>query len=167
MSVRVFLALVASTLAWQVVPTLAAEQEVHVVRRGQGLIVSRGEQVAAKLVALAESASVNSTAYAVAGDTWAKVLASDSFVHVSFHKPRTLRLEAPTGQARQPYQVRSLLLPLPTGQWPVHLLVEADGKTISLTKFNPLALKQLVSESELQLSAVEPYSSLIGIRSAR
>jgi len=46
-------------------------------------------------------------------------------------------------------------------------LVEAGGKTISLTKFDPLALKHLILESELQLSAVEPYSSLMGIRSVR
>jgi hypothetical protein len=167
MGIRALFLLTAFAMAWRAMPAVAIEQKVHVVRHGKSVVLSRSEQVMNKLIALVESCSVNSTAYVVAKDTWEKILVSSSFIHVSFSNPRTLHLAASDGRARRPYQVLSLLLPLPTGQWPTHLLVNADGKTISLTKFDPLVFKGLVLESEIQLMAEQPYNSLVDIRSKR
>ena len=61
-----------------------ADLQLHAVRQKQDVAVSHGERLATKLAVLVESGSVNSTAYAVSGDTWAQALASDSFVHVVF-----------------------------------------------------------------------------------
>ena len=45
--------------------------QLHAVRQKQDVAVSHGERLATKLAVLVESGSVNSTAYAVSGDTWA------------------------------------------------------------------------------------------------
>jgi hypothetical protein len=145
----------------------AAELEVRVVRNGQAVVVSQVQSLASKLVSLAESSSVNSTAYAVAADTWAQSLASDSYVHVVFPSPRTLRLKVHNNEVQQPLLVSELLLPLPKGRWPAHLLAQAAGTTIALTKFDPPVFKTLLVEPELQLSAVPPYSSLAGPQRAK
>jgi len=158
---------IAFAVLCQVLPAAAAEPAVSVVRHGQSVVVSRGERVAAKLLALAESCSVNSTAYAVAADSWATAMASGSFVQLSFQSPVTLLLAGTNGQAREARQVQSLLLPLPIGHWPEHLFVQSGGNTISLTKFNPGALKDLVLEPELLLGSELPYRSLIGPRGER
>jgi hypothetical protein len=167
MRIEVLFLLVAFAMPCQVLPAIAVESVVNVVRNGQSVAVSRSEQVAGKLVALAESCSVNSTAYAVTTDSWSTALASGSFVQVGFKSPATLRLAGPGGQERQPYQVDALLLPLPIGRWPEHLLVQTGGKTVSLTKFDPLALKDLVVESDLRLGTALPYSSLVDKRQVK
>jgi hypothetical protein len=46
----------------------AADIELRAVRHSRNVNVSDSERLAAKLVALVESCSVNSTAYTVAGD---------------------------------------------------------------------------------------------------
>jgi hypothetical protein len=153
--------------AWPFGSAVAQGQDVRVVRGGQSIAVSRGAEIAAKLVVLAESSSVNSTASAVALETWANVLASESFVQVTFPEPRVLHLAPRAGYTKQQHEVHSLLLPLPVGQWPAYLFVDAGGKLASVTKFDPIALKRLVSEPELRLSNVEPYSSLTGAQRTR
>ena len=167
MRVKALLLLVAFAMPCRVLPAFAAEAAVNVVRHGQSVVVFRDEQVAAALVALAESCSVNSTAYAVYADSWETALTSGSFVQVTFKSPATLLLPGLNDQARQPHQVRRLLLPLPVGRWPEHLFAEVDGETISFTKFQPLAFKGLVLEPELLLSAELPYSFLLRIPSGR
>src|SRR6267378_5816138 len=94
-----------------------ADLQLHAVRQKKDVAVSHGERLATKLVALAESCSVNSTAYAVSGDTWAQALASDSFVHVVFLEPRRTRLESRDNQSREERPIREILLPLPEGSW--------------------------------------------------
>jgi hypothetical protein len=155
--------LLALTHAWPGTQVLAAQPEVHVVRNGQATTVSRPEHLVAKLSALAESSSVSSTAYAAALATWKQLLASESHVRVLFPEPRILSLKLHNGQAQQPLRIHGLLLPLPTGQWPAHVFVNTGTNLISLTKFSPLALKELVQEPDLQLSTVKPYTSLLPI----
>ena len=153
-----FLAL---ALAWSGTQVFAAQPEVQVIRNGQATTVSRPEQLVAKLSTLAESSSVSSTAYAATVTTWKQLLASESHVRVLFPEPRILSLTLHNGQAQQPQQIHGLLLPLPTGEWPAHVFVNTGTKLISLTKFSPLVLKELVLEPDLQLSTVKPYTSLL------
>ena len=141
-----------------------ADMQVHAVRQKKDVPVSHGERLATKLVALAESCSVNSTAYAVSGDTWAQALASDSFVHVVFLEPRRARLESRDDQSREGRPIREILLPLPEGGWPRHVFVRSGTDTLAFTKYDPLALQEVVLEEELRLLTVPPYEYLLRTR---
>ena len=138
-----------------------AEFQLHAVRQKQDVAVAHGERLATKLVALAESCSVNSTAYAVSGDTWAQALASDSFVHVVFLKPRRARLESRDNQNREERSLREILLPLPEGSWPQDVFVRSGTDTLAFTKYDPLALQEVISEPGLRLQTVRPYEYLL------
>lgn len=141
----------------------AAEVELLAVRHGHNVVVSDSERLAAKLIALVESCSVNSTAYAVSGDTWAQIVASGSFVHVAFSEPRRVRLMSNNNQVREQRTIQAILLPLPEGRWPAHVLVRSGNDTLSFTKDDPLILREVVLEQELQLLTVEPYKFLVSL----
>jgi len=138
-----------------------ADLQLHAVRQKQDVAVSHGERLATKLVALAESCSVNSTAYAVSGDTWAQALAADSFVHVVFPEPHRARLESRDNQSREERSIREILLPLPEGSWPKNVFVRSGTDTLAFTKYDPLALQEVVLEEELRLLTVPPYEYLL------
>jgi len=138
--------------------------QLHAVRQKQDVAVSHGERLATKLAVLVESGSVNSTAYAVSGDTWAQALASDSFVHAVFPEPRRVRLESRDNQSREERSIREILLPLPEGSWPKHVFVRSGTDTLAFTKYDPLALQDVVLEEELRLLTVPPYEYLLRTR---
>ena len=131
-----------------------------------GMIFCAGcaERLATKLVALAESCSVNATAYAVSGDTWAQALASDSIVHAVFPEPRRVRLESRDNQSREERSIREILLPLPKGSWPKNVFVGSGTDTLAFTKYGPLASQEVVLEEELRLLTVPPYEYLLRTR---
>ena len=131
-----------------------------------GMIFCAGcaERLATKLVALAESCSVNATAYAVSGDTWAQALASDSIVHAVFPEPRRVRLESRDNQSREERSIREILLPLPKGSWPKNVFVGSGTDTLAFTKYDPPALQEVVMEEELRLLTVPPYEYLLRTR---
>ena len=134
--------------------------QLHAVRQKQDVAVSHGERLATKLAVLVESGSVNSTAYAVSGDTWAQALAADSFVHVVFPEPHRARLESRDNQSREERSIREILLPLPEGSWPKNVFVRSGTDTLAFTKYDPLALQEVVLEEELRLLTVPPYEYL-------
>jgi hypothetical protein len=143
-----------------------ADIELRAVRNNQTVAVSDSQRLAAKLIALVESCSVNSTSNASVA-TWERIGSSDSFVHVVFSKPRTVSLERRDNQGREQRAIREVLLPLPENRWPRYVLVRSGNETVSLTKYNPLTLKEVVVEQDLQLLAVEPYKSLLRVSHAR
>jgi hypothetical protein len=160
---RSALSLLVAAFIGGIAPVAAADVNLRVVRNKQNIAISSGERLATKLIALVESCSVNSTAYAVTGDIWAQVVASDSFVQVVFSEPRRIRLVSQNNQTRLQRLVREiLLLPLPESRWPEHIFVKSDEDTLSFTKDNPLVLKEVVLEQDLRLHAIEPYKSLLG-----
>jgi hypothetical protein len=159
---RSALSLLVAAFIGGIAPVAAADVNLRVVRNKQNIAISSGERLATKLIALVESCSVNSTAYAVTGDIWAQVVASDSFVQVVFSEPRRIRLVSQNNQTRLQRLVREILLPLPEGRWPEHIFVKSDEDTLSFTKDNPLVLKEVVLEQDLRLHAIEPYKSLLG-----
>jgi len=144
-------------------PVPAADLELRAVRQGRDIVVTHGDRLAAKLVALVESCSVNSTAHAVSSETWARIAASDSFVHVAFSEPRNARLMSGDNRTREQRPIRAILLPLPEGRWPTHILVKSGEDTLSFTKDDPLVLREVIMEQELELLTVEPYKFLVGL----
>ena len=141
----------------------AADVAVRAVRHNRDVVVSNRERLAEKLVALVESCSVNSTAYGVSDETWAKIAASDSFVRVVFSEPRRARLMSGDNQIREQRMIREILLPLPEGRWPAHIFVRSGKDTLSFTKDDPRVLRELILERELQLLTVEPYKFLVDL----
>jgi hypothetical protein len=135
----------------------AADVQVRAVRDKREVQIAHPERVATKLIAIAESCSVNSTAYAVSDKTWAGIQGSDSFVHAAFSTPRQMRLRSRSGQDRKEWMVREVLFPLPIDRYPPHIYLKTEEGTISLTKYDHYALRELALEDELRLRAMPRY----------
>src|SRR2546428_3207372 len=159
MSARAFQVLVLLVIG--IASVCAADAELRAVRDNQEVAVSDSARLVAKLVALLESCSVNFTAKAVTSGTWSEVLASPSFVHVAFSDPRPVEVKSSDNQTRERRTIRELLLPLPEGKWPRHVLVRSETDTLSFTKCEPRILRQIALEQDLRLLKTEPYSSLL------
>jgi hypothetical protein len=160
--VRVIAAIAA--LACGSAAVCAADIELRAVRHGRDVVVTDSWRLAGKLVALVEACSVNSTAQAVSSDTWGQVAASDSFVHVVFAEPRSARVASERGEPRVQRPIREILLPLPEGKWPAHVFVRSGNDVLSFTKYDPIALREVVLEKQLELLTVEPYKFLVDLR---
>ena len=55
-------------------------------------------------------------------------------------------------------------MPLPEGSWPKNVLVRSGTDTLAFTKYDPLALQEVVMEEELRLLTVPPYEYLLRTR---
>lgn len=139
----------------------AADIQVVVVRSARHIVVADGAALAAKLVALVESCSVNSTTYASPKEAWAAVSNSRSYVRVVFPESRKVSLVRSEGQPRLEQSVQEIRLPLPHGDWPAHVFVGSGNEVIALTKYDPFVLRELVILPELELANIAPYSSLV------
>jgi hypothetical protein len=117
--------------------------------------------LAAKVIALAESCSVNSTAYAASKEAWAGATTSRSYVRVVFPEPRNVSLVRSDDGIRSEQPIREIRLPLPHGDWPAHVLVGNGNGILSLTKYDPFVLRELVLLPELELATLAPYKSLL------
>jgi hypothetical protein len=139
----------------------AADTQAVVVRDGRHVVVADSATLAAKIIALAESCSVNSTAYAASKEAWTGAATSRSYVRVVFPEPRNVSLVVSDNGLRSQQPVQEIRLPLPHGNWPAHVLVGNGNAILSLTKFDPFVLRELVLLPELELAALAPYKSLL------
>src|SRR4051812_9192122 len=78
----------------------AGDTIVRAVRYNRDVNVTEAAGLTAKVVGLLESCSVNSTTYAVSSDTWARILASQSFIHVIFTVPRSIKPKSDGDEAQ-------------------------------------------------------------------
>ncbi len=145
----------------------AADVQVRAVRDKREVSIAHPERVATKLIAIAESSSVNSTAYAISDETWARILGSDSFVHAVFSTPRKMRLWDRDFQGRKERMVGEVLFPLPMDSDPPHIYLKTEKETISLTKYDPYALRELALEDDLRLRGSPRYDLLLNLPSKR
>jgi hypothetical protein len=135
----------------------AQDIQVRAVRDKREVGIAHAGRVAGKLVALVESCTVNSTAHAVSGGTWNRVLGSASYVHLKFPASRDIRLKGSGNRPAEWHMVREVLLPLPPDGAPPHVYVKTGTETISLTKCDSRALKDLALEEDLRLQELPPY----------
>jgi hypothetical protein len=156
-----FLPLLVAAAALDAASAWAAELEVRAVRRGQELAISRKDTMAANVVAMLESCTVNSTENAVADNTWKQQRAGDSFVHVVFPKPREVYVKSADNESRETRAIDEILLPLPEGKWPQHVYARAGNETLSFSRYSGVPLKDIVMDGELGLGAVPPYDFLM------
>jgi hypothetical protein len=144
---------------------VAGASELRVVRNGKDVTIGKDTALTTNVIALIESCTVHTSTYqsgrkSQRPDIWAKTLRSDSFIHISFAKPATLRFETPSNHGRQDYSVDEILVGLPEGRWAQPFLVRTARNVHSFGKYDPRALKRVVFEPALELSSVHPYSNL-------
>jgi len=139
---------------------MADDLQVRAVRGGHAVPIARESDMAANVVALLESCTVNST-QTMGEKTWEQQLASDSYVHVIFPKPRELHLKSEDNQTRQATAVKEILLPLPEGKWPSHVYARTEKQALSFTKYSGVPLKDIIMDGDLRISSVPPYDFLM------
>jgi hypothetical protein len=121
-----------------------SESDVTLVHDHVGLPVPAPGTLEEKVVELLESCSVDSTSYAQPERLWKRATEAASFVHVRFANPREVRAAAATGGSDNLSNVREILLALPAASCPDHVLVKAEGTTLSFTKYSPRVLQALI-----------------------
>jgi hypothetical protein len=136
-----------------------AEFGVRIQSNGTNVTQRPMADFATNVIKLFRSCSVNSTSYA-ATNAWEKLLAKDSFIHITFSTSMTFR---ETGQTK----LNEVFVPLPFGKFPAHLFARSGTNVFALTKFDPVALGRVAQEPALQLSSVEPYGSLAKLAASR
>jgi len=141
----------------------AADVDIHAVRDNRTVAIGNSVSSVEKLIVLVQSCSVDSTPYVVSSTTWAQTAASGSFIHAVFSEARLVQLPSRDNRGREQRHVHEILLPLPEGRWPDHIFVRSGGDTLSVTKYDPLALRDLVSEVDPALLTVEPYKALLAL----
>ena len=144
----------------------AEPAHVQIVRGGKEVRQSPKSNFVPNVIALIESCSVHSTAYAVTNSTWTNLLQSPSFVRVTFTPARKLNVMMTPGvgaRERVVTEIDQVLIPLPENNWPAHMYGRIGDQIYSFTKYNPIALKHLVLEPALALSSTKPYSGLINL----
>jgi plasmid stability protein len=156
-----FFLVVAAASALDAASAWAEALQVRAIRHGQEVVISHRDTLAANVVAMLESCTVNSTEYAVAEGTWAQQLAGDSFVHVLFTRPREVYIKAADNESRETRAVSEILLPLPEGKWPQHVYARVGTETLSFSRYSAVPLKDIVMDGELRLGAVPPYDFLM------
>jgi len=138
----------------------ADEVQARVVRHKKPVTPKDVGTLTTNVVAFAESASVN--LMKLDGDqekwrkNWHEALASDSFIHLTFTPLRRLQIMSPDNQGRREQPVSEILVWLPEGHYP-GIQVKSGSNYMALTKWEPLALKHLVTDPALELSTVAPY----------
>jgi hypothetical protein len=146
---------------------LAEETQVRVVRLNKPVKVEDSEKLVTNVIAFAESASVN--LMNLDGDQareqkrWQEVLASTSFIHLTFTSARNLRIMPPENQRWEEQPVSEILISLPEGRYQ-GIQVKSGTNYMALTKWQPLALKHLVTEPVLKLSTVAPYDHFFRLK---
>jgi hypothetical protein len=136
----------------------AAEPNVRIVRHNKPVTSKDPPLLITNVIRFAESASVDASAQAGGQKGWADVLASDSFIHVTFTTPRMFRLPLMEhGIQREDVRpVHEILISLPEGHYP-GIRLRSETNYIAVTKWQPTALQRLVKDPDLDLSTVKPY----------
>lgn len=140
---------------------LAGDLQVRAVRGGQPVTIVRAENLAANVVALLESCTVNGTE-SMPEKAWEHQLESDSYVYIIFPKPRELRLKSVDNERRETQAVKEILVPLPEGKWPSHIYARTDKEEkLSFSKYSGVPLKDIIMDPDLRIGSVPPYDFLM------
>ena len=120
------------------------------------------------MISFFQSASVGVTTKGGEEQKWREVLASDSYIHLTFTNPRTFRLPVMVQgvQRREERPVSEILVSLPEGRYPA-IQVRSGTNYMAVTKWQPTALQRLVREPGLELSTVKPYDHFYRLDESR
>jgi len=78
-----------------------------------------------------------------------------------------MRLRDRNGQDRKEWMVGEVLFPLPMDSDPSHIYLKTENETISLTKYDPYALRELALEDDLRLRALPRYDFPLNLPNKR
>ncbi len=136
----------------------AGDVPLRIVRHNKPVRVEDAARFTTNVINFFESASVDATANGGGEPRWREVLASDSYIHLTFTTPRTFRLPvmAQGVQRREERPVSEILVSLPEGRYPA-IQLRSGTNYMAVTKWQPIALQRLVREPALELSRVKPY----------
>src|SRR5689334_4800413 len=139
---------------------MADDLQVRAVRGGHPVPIAHADEMAANVVALLESCTVNAT-LSMPDKAWERQLESDSYVHVIFPKARELRLKALDNETRETQAVKEIIVPLPEGKWPQHVYARTETDSLSFSKYSGVPLKDIIMDSDLRIGSVPPYDFLM------
>lgn len=159
--------LLATILLCSIGIAAAADVQLRIVRHNKAVAEPPSVAFTTNIIALLQSCSVHSTAYAVGAESWQEMLRSDSFVHLAFAMSTKVRVMGPNNQVRKERSIEEILVPLPEGKWPACIFAKSGTNVLSFTKYEPVALKRVVFEPALQLSSVRPYDYLAKIKETK
>jgi len=143
----------------------ASDAQLRVVRKARDVAMVKNTPLTTNVIALIESCTVHTSTCQSGRESerpqiWAKTLDSDSFIHIKFANPVTLKFEAPRNHGREAYSVDEILVGLTEGKWAQPFLVRTGRNVHAFGKYDARALKRVAFDPALQLSSVRPYSDL-------
>jgi hypothetical protein len=138
----------------------AADVQLRVVRHNKEVAVADAATFATNVLKLLRSCSVNHTP----AKSWDDVARSDSFVQIQFTNPPSLKVM--WGGFRDERPIDEIRIWLPEGQWPT-IQARSGGAVMACGKYDPIALKRVVSEPALDLGLVRPYDTFLRSRDTR
>lgn len=138
---------------------VALDAQVVAVRHGRTIVVADRETLVRELLALAESCTVDSTDPTFTRRQWKAAAELPSHLRVVFPDARGVSLAGAGDRPRAVRLIHEIRLPLPDGRWPAQVLLAGRDGLLSLTKYDPLVLRRIVSIPGLDLGAEAPYGS--------
>jgi hypothetical protein len=136
----------------------AADVQVRVVRNGKDVSIPDTAAFTTNVIELLRSCSVNHTPE----KNWNDVVRSDSFIQIRFTNPPVVKVWW-GGIERQGQTIDEIRIWLSEGKWPT-VQARSDTATMGCGKYDPIALKRVVSEPALDLASVRPYDSLMALK---
>jgi hypothetical protein len=136
----------------------AGDMPLRLVRHNRPVPVEDAARLATNVIGFFQSATVGVAIKGGEAQKWRDVLASDSYIHLTFTHPRAFRLPVMVQgvQRREERLVNEILVSLPEGRYPA-IQVRTGTNYMAVTKWQPTALQRLVREPVLELSTVKPY----------
>jgi len=140
----------------------AGDVPLRVVRHNKEVAVSDAGSFTTNVLALLRSCSVNHNP--IIG--WNEIVRSDSFIHIRFTNPPVVKVWWGGSSERHERPIDEIRIWLPEGRWPA-IQARSGEQMRSCGKYDPLALKRVVSDPALGLSSVRPYDSIIKLNETR
>ena len=148
----------------------AGDVQLQISRHEKSVVVADTPSFVTNVVDFVQSASVDATSSGGGLNRWQEVLASGSFIHLTYPSPRTFRLPVSFDvgmvqnvQKWEERAVNEILVSLPEGDYP-GIQLRSGTNYMAVTKYNPRLLKRLVMEPALGLSTVKPYDDIYNVK---
>ena len=143
----------------------AGDVQLQISRHEKSVVVANAPSFVTNVVDFVQSASVDATGSGGGLNRWQDVLASGSFIHLTYPSPRIFRLPVMVQNVQkwEERAVNEILVSLPEGDYP-GIQLRSGTNYMAVTKYNPRLLKRLVMEPALGLSTVRPYDDIYNVK---
>jgi len=121
----------------------AEHPELRLVQRGTESTLHDSDLLL-KLIAVVESASVESTAYAHPAEKWERGLSAPVYIHARFDPDRLMQVERVDQSGREVVGVTEVLIVLHENGWTDHIWLRTANGYRSVTKYRPCVYTDLL-----------------------